>query len=89
MSWPWAKRHPMPEPAEFIRQNTTALNPDIESGILSPAQGSCPRLPSEFVLPGAGTESFNRNREVSAACQNMRLQSSRDFLTLTMNFTRP
>ena len=26
MSWPWAKRHPMPEPAEFIRQNTTALN---------------------------------------------------------------
>lgn len=38
MSWPWAKRHPMPEPAEFIRQNTTALNPDIESGILSPAQ---------------------------------------------------
>ena len=32
MSWPWAKRHPMPEPAEFIRQNTTALNPDIVSG---------------------------------------------------------
>ncbi len=29
MSWPWAKRHPMPEPAEFIRQNTTALNPDM------------------------------------------------------------
>lgn len=71
MSWPWAKRHPMPEPAEFIRQNTTALNPDIESGTTSPAQGSYPRLPSEFVLPGAGTESFDRNREVSAACQNM------------------
>lgn len=53
MSWPWAKRHPMPEPAEFIRQNTTALNPDIESGTTSPAQGSYPRLPSEFVLPGA------------------------------------
>ena len=71
MSWPWAKRHPMPEPAEFIRQNTTALNPDIVSGTPSPAQGSYPRLPSEFVLPGAGTESFDRNREVSAACQNM------------------
>jgi hypothetical protein len=61
----------MPEPAEFIRQNTTALNPDIVSGTPSPAQGSYPRLPSEFVLPGAGTESFDRNREVSAACQNM------------------
>lgn len=71
MSWPWAKRHPMPEPAEFIRQNTTALNPDIVSGTPSPAQVSYPRLPSEFVLPGAGTESFDRNREVSAACQNM------------------
>ena len=71
MSWPWAKRHPMPEPAEFIRQNTTVLNLDIESGTTSPAQGSYPRLPSEFVLPGAETESFDRNREVSAACQNM------------------
>ena len=71
MSWPWAKRHPMPEPAEFIRQNTTALNPDVVSGTPSPAQSSYPRLPSEFVLPGAGTESFDRNREVSAACQNM------------------
>lgn len=37
MSWPWAKRHPMPEPAEFIRQNTTTLNPDIESSTPSPA----------------------------------------------------
>ena len=73
MSWPWAKRHPMPEPAEFIRQNTTALNPDIVSGTPSPAQGSYPRLPSEFVLPGAGTESFDRNREVLAALCHQRL----------------
>lgn len=89
MSWPWAKRHPMPEPAEFIRQNTTTLNPDIESSTPSPAQGSYPRLPSEFVLPGAGTESFDRNREVSAACQNMTATILADFLTLTMSFTRP
>lgn len=71
MSWPWAKRHPMPEPAEFIRQSTSVSIPDIASDTPSPAQGSYPRLPSEFVLPGAGTESFNRNREVSTACQNM------------------
>lgn len=60
MSWPWAKRHPMPEPAEFIRQSTSVSIPDIASDTPSPAQGSYPRLPSEFVLPGAGTESFKK-----------------------------